>query len=321
MEAQVASRLGNGEVPAWVPHDQFEPSQRPCFERVVAEARSSFRCVRNTCNDLAADHPWHFHPEYELSWVVRSSGVRFVGDAAARYVPGEVVLYGPSLPHCSRNDLVGPDPAAEYITVQFNLSCFGAGFLDLPEASAISGLLGEAALAIIFAPAAAAAVGSRLQEMVELEGMLRLARLLEVLEILTAIPRRTMITANYLEEVIRPRAVDKLHEVKLYIGQRFRGYVSQAEIADQLGMSPAMFSKYIRRTTGQTFMTLVKFARISEACRMLAHSDDRITDIALECGYQHTSHFDRHFVEQKGIAPGEYRRRMQLLAGRDLSKC
>lgn len=285
----------------------------PKFEYVQAEDGSSFRYVRKSCDDLADDHPWHFHPEFELSWVMTSQGTRYVGDYIRPYEPGEIVLYGPNLPHCSRND-GGSGGRVDHISIQFDPQCCGQDFLDMPEAGSIKHMLEQAKSAIMFAPVAAKVVGPLMIGMEKLTGMSRIIRLMEILDRLSQIDRRILTSRNYRHRVpVNDNLVEQLAHVQRYIDQRFRGIASQAEIAGQLGISSYAFSKFIRSSTGNTFMGLLKLARINEACKLLAAGSEKITDVALDCGYQHTSYFDRHFREVKGLSPSDYRKKALAL--------
>src|SRR6185312_642467 len=101
--------------------------------------------------DFIDDHAWHYHPQYELLWVIRSQGTRFVGDSVERYFPGDLVLNGPNLPHCYRNDAVGEtDEGPEWIVLQFGDALFRAGLMDLPEMLPIRKLLAEAKTGLSF---------------------------------------------------------------------------------------------------------------------------------------------------------------------------
>lgn len=42
---------------------------------------------------------WHYHPEFELTLTLNSSGQRFVGDHVGQYFDADLVLVGPNLPH------------------------------------------------------------------------------------------------------------------------------------------------------------------------------------------------------------------------------
>ena len=47
-------------------------------------------------------YPWHFHSQYEIIYVKKSCGRCFVGDCIERFSEGDVVLFGPCLPHYIR---------------------------------------------------------------------------------------------------------------------------------------------------------------------------------------------------------------------------
>ena len=50
------------------------------------------------------DNEYHYHPEYELKYVIQSKGKRFVGDNVENFQEGDLVLLGPNIPHYWNND-------------------------------------------------------------------------------------------------------------------------------------------------------------------------------------------------------------------------
>lgn len=288
----------------------------PRFETAATEEPNAIRCIHRSCDDLAADHDWHFHPQFELTWFLSSSGTRYVGDSVEAYWPGDLVLSGPNLPHCWRNGSGCPGgERPEWLSVQFAPSGWGEALMHLPESQLLRALLAEARAGLVFEPAAAERIGPELRVLCAEQGLPAILRLIGVLHELAGLPRRPLASGEYrIADAIDPQRTAQLDRIMDYIAQRFRGAISQAELAAELDLSAAAFSKFVRTATGTTFTGLVKRARINEACRLLAHSAERITDIALDCGYAHTSHFDHHFQELKGVTPSEYRRRMAGLA-------
>jgi len=82
-----------------------------------------------------------------------------------------------------------------------------------------------------------------------------------------------------------------------FVAAAGRGHEHVCRVARQhLGLSP---SAYINRI------------RMEHAARLLAGSDETITDIALDCGLDNLSHFYRIFRGQFGLTPRAYRRRHQ----------
>lgn len=286
----------------------------PQLEDVPARSEALVSCIHRTFRDLATDHGWHFHPQYELTLFLRSSGVRYVGDSVARYGPGDLVLSGPNLPHCWRNDVVDGGDDAEWLTVQFEADFLGTEFLGLPEAVSIAGLLSEAKLGLAFSTETASVAEPAMRKIARSHGLICFLKLAELLNQLTSCKRKPLAKVHYhRDNVVDLGLVQKLEQVNRYIAAHFRGTVNQAELAGALGLTAVAFSKFMRSATGRSFSEMVKIARINEACRLLASGSDRITDVALDSGYQHTSHFDRHFVELKGMTPSEYRQKMRML--------
>ena len=49
-------------------------------------------------------NPLHFHPEFELTLIVKSFGQRQVGNNIENFHEGDLVLVGHNLPHVWKND-------------------------------------------------------------------------------------------------------------------------------------------------------------------------------------------------------------------------
>ena len=72
-------------------------SRQPILETTPQSSRESFHCEVVRGSGYGAR--WHFHPEVQLTLVLKSSGYRIVGDNITPLLPGDLVLVGASLPH------------------------------------------------------------------------------------------------------------------------------------------------------------------------------------------------------------------------------
>ncbi|NJL30346.1 MAG: hypothetical protein HC898_01215 [Phycisphaerales bacterium] len=68
------------------------------LELIEPDAGSSFHSLlRDSAHGYRFN--WHHHPELELTWIMRGTGLRFAGDSIMEFGPGDLVLLGPNLPH------------------------------------------------------------------------------------------------------------------------------------------------------------------------------------------------------------------------------
>ena len=71
------------------------------------------------------------------------------------------------------------------------------------------------------------------------------------------------------------------------------------------------FSRVFREKTGMTFVEYLSFIRILNAQKLLAETDEPISDIAKKVGIPNISYFNRKFKAQNGMTPGQYRKTNQ----------
>ena len=74
------------------------------------------------------------------------------------------------------------------------------------------------------------------------------------------------------------------------------------------GLSRSQFGRQFQRLFRASPSEYLLRVRVNAACRLLAETDLKITDIAHETGFFDHSHFSRTFQRLKGIRPQAYRR-------------
>ncbi len=87
--------------------------------------------------------------------------------------------------------------------------------------------------------------------------------------------------------------------------------LTNAELADQLGVSPRTLSRACNRAFGQPPMRLYMSVRLQAARNFLFYDDFSISDVALACGFSYTAVFSRVFKRQFGQTPREFRGRLR----------
>ncbi|WP_062050388.1 AraC family transcriptional regulator [Bacillus sp. JCM 19034] len=79
------------------------------------------------------------------------------------------------------------------------------------------------------------------------------------------------------------------------------------EIADSVQISVSLASQIFKEQMNETIYGYFTRLRIEHAIELLLETDKKISDIAIEVGYQHENSFIRVFRKYKNITPGKYR--------------
>ncbi len=74
-----------------------------------------------------------------------------------------------------------------------------------------------------------------------------------------------------------------------------------------VGISVSYLSLLFRKHTGKTFVTFLTEIRLAKARERLKYSDDRIIEIAEDCGYRDVYYFSHSFKKYQGMSPRQYR--------------
>ena len=254
--------------------------------------------------------PWHFHNEYEIVFIIKSFGKKFVGDSVEEFAPGDLSVYGSKLPHFYMNDQAfyrgDPDFRVNAIVVQFPTSYFPQQQLQRPEFGSVKKLLISSSSGLTFASQQAATGGEILKEMLEANGMERHLLFVKLIDYLGNSESKPITTTGYtnaMDDLSEPR----MAKIYKYTTRNYNRKISIGEVAEEAGMNPTAFCRYFRQKTGKTFAQFVNELRISYTCKFLRHGNQTIAHISDEAGFNNLSNFNRQFKSFTRKSPSEYR--------------
>ena len=251
---------------------------------------------------------WHFHEEYELHLITETSGRAFVGDWIGPFEPGHLVLCGPRLPH-NWLSLDAPEGgvAERDRVIQFRHEPIESAASGIPELREVLQLLERSRHGIEFFGIADHAL-EHWEAVKAAHGLQRLARFLEYLAELVTCTDYRLLSNVQMQGVEGDAEVDQINIIVNRITSNLAEPIVMSDIATELGMSESRFSRFFKRSTGNSFTDFVNRVRINSACYLLIQTYHYVTDICYQVGFNNVANFNRRFLEIKGMTPTEFRR-------------
>jgi AraC-like DNA-binding protein len=254
--------------------------------------------------------PFHFHPELELTLIVRSTGTRFVGRQVTAFGPGDLALLGPNLPHCWLNH--GREPgepgAAEAVVVQFRDDFAGTAFLRLPELAEVRRLLERAGAGLAVTGDTRARVAQKLLHLATASPLDQLLGLVDTLQLLAGSAEVVPIDPHF--SGLGPSLGDsqRFQRVYAYLIGHYREPICLDEVAALAHLTPTAFCRYFKKMTRQTLVEVVNELRLRHAGQLLTSTDLPVADICFASGFGNLAHFNKLFKKAMGLRPMAYRR-------------
>lgn len=103
----------------------------------------------------------------------------------------------------------------------------------------------------------------------------------------------------------------RVRRIQNYIQANYQSQISLNNLSDQLYLSNAYLSKYVKKHLGLTFMEYLNNVRLFHAVDELLYTKKNMTHIALDNGFPTSAAFTKAFRDIYGEAPSEYRRKMR----------
>jgi len=256
-------------------------------------------------NQNRFDFFWHYHPEYELTLIVKGKGRRLIGDNHEYFESGDLVLIGPGLPHTwvSDSSMKGK---SEAVVIQFSVD-FIERFAGLDELSAINKLLLYAKQGIAFKGKYSAALKELIKRLPEKRGVEKITGLMHILNELSKL-RSVPLASSFYQPLRGLENEKRINKVCQYIQKHAAEPLSIQKASVLINLSPSAFCKFFKRMTGKTFSDYVNDIRIANVCSQLLASDRQIAEIAYGNGFETLTYFNRIFLKKTNMRPSSYRK-------------
>ncbi|WP_370674156.1 helix-turn-helix domain-containing protein [Pleomorphomonas sp. PLEO] len=286
------------------------PEMKPSLEVNDNNLGNSFRFQR--CGWPGDSDKWHFHPEYELHQIVRTSGKLFIGDNVLNFRPGSLFLIGPYTPHNFVSDARSGAAVPERdLILQFRKEWIEASANVLTELRLLRPAFDEAVFGVEYGGETQRSVYGLMNGIDTQEPLERLISFMRIIDELKQCRRKTVLgTSRYFIDM-RTVSLRRFNKVVDYIHEHIEQDVSMEAAADLVGMSYKMFSRWFIECTGIGFRRYVIKTRINKSCEYLFSTARSIQEICYLVGFNNVSNYNRLFRQVIGVTPSEFRRKSQ----------
>lgn len=252
----------------------------------------------------------HAHPAMEIS-IPNRHGIYVVGQKEYTFQPGDIFLFRSSERH-GISQLGGsgdalclgfhffPDTFWSSLDQELVSEFISAFSPDRPNfENRIPGTSPEAAAIVALLKAIEQEFD---QKPYHYEHAIRANISLLMLQLLRACPAPAFAVSKSKTSHLK-----QVSAVMQYIDTHYSQKISLSELASVAHMSPSYLSHVFSSATGFSLWDYIIAKRIEQAKYLLLSTDRKVLDIALECGFQNSVHFNKCFRNQTGMTPSVYR--------------
>ncbi|MCB0837438.1 MAG: AraC family transcriptional regulator [Bacteroidetes bacterium] len=248
---------------------------------------------------------WHYHPEVELTLIIRGEGMRFVGDNIEPFSDHDLVLLGKNLPHQWITIEEDKEEVQSAVVIQFPEGIFQ----NFPEFKGVNNMIRAANRGIHFQNPPLEII-DKISLIPDLPSALKMSQFMNVLYQLSLHKAYRYLSENpHFRSATGQKTQLRINACTSYIFVHLSEPISVNQMAERMNMVPQSFCRWFRKHTGHSFVSFLNKTRIQHACQYLVNTDWPIQQIAYSVGFENISHFNRTFKKLQRVSPSEFRKR------------
>ncbi|QVY66257.1 AraC family transcriptional regulator [Polaribacter sp. Q13] len=282
---------------------------KPLLKQVTTSPNNSFKIKLFDEQEFKAE--WHFHPQYELTYMIQSTGIRYVGDSMHQFERGDLVLVGKNLPH-SWKTIDAKNEKVKCVVIQWDDSLFSNWF-DKPEFTSIKKMLLKSSYGISFDKKTALSLENSFSSIYNQNPFKRFITFLNILNVLATSASIELLAGPSFGKDLSLKESTRVNVINNYIKDNYENEPSLTDISNKLSLSKEAFCRFFKKTFDKTYSSYVSEYRIAIASKMFVETDLSVSQIAYESGFNNLSFFYRQFKKHKQLSPKIYRQLYQRI--------
>ncbi len=259
---------------------------------------------------------WHYHDNYEISFITEGSGKRIVADSIEEFQPGDLVFIGRNIPHVwiADKDYDAPTQRKlEMVYLQFSDDALNTGLLALPEFQYVAKALILSERGIRIKDQTLNEVSDLMLQLPYLNSFDRMIVFLELMNIIGKSDSLVQLASNdYISKrfTTKNKRIETIHQ---YLMNNYREEIDLEKIADLVSMAEGSLCRFFKIQMGMTIFEYLNKIKVDLACKLLMDKKLSMSDVALDSGFNNISHFNKQFKRITNTSPLKYSARFKDL--------
>ena len=251
--------------------------------------------IRNFLNRRNQTSATHRHTFYTLELITEGSCTQYINGFAYECAPGSICLMSPFDYHYFRFS----DEDVASCCVSFTEDVLAKEVMDVLDSAEMPCFL-----------------QLQKEELDQINGLLQileseLSGMHEMyLSMSESIVNQLMILLLRSTGAEHPKPIHRKSDIRYsipYIRRHFRESLTLVEVAEAFNVTQNHFCKYFKKITGITFKEYLLQLRLEYAVKQIRLTQDSITDICFDSGFNSPSYFAKAFKQHFGCAPTAFR--------------
>lgn len=277
-------------------------------------AQKLYKCKPSKIPDYILRVGLHWHNEFEINIMRDGVAICRIGTEIYELHKGDIIIKVPGILHETH---IRDGGFAYYDTMIFHADLFGIGEYERSYIEVLGRLIsqkdviknpirttdsGYDRISLLLNDAVSAA-----GQDTPISDLLLKSRLIELLY--------ELVRCGYIVKNEYPAKRDAdmevLQPVLKYIADNYTADIKISYLARLTARSETAFMALFKKVMGVPAMEYITHLRINASCEMLRYTDQKIIDIAQNCGYYNLSNYNRIFRKKIGVTPKEFRNRFK----------
>lgn len=245
----------------------------------------------------------HFHPEWELLWLLDEPMLIACEQKNHVVQPGELILFSPNVPH----EFMKVDRRCTFLCLQISPQVLpSTANLHMDDIHVRGHLSKEAYSQLQRSILDIALSFFRKEPFFDLYCIGLSVQALH--RMLTAMPYHEL-TVEETSGIAKRNA--RLLRLIQFVDENYMHKVLLSDFARQEGLSMSYLSHFVKDSLNRTFQEYVNFVRFNRACQLIAAGNKSMMDVCSESGFSDYRYFSRTFQQSFGMTPVEYSQHMR----------